>query len=610
MGKRRGMSRRELLAAGGAAALSAQLPTAAAAQPGSADARLDALLTRQTEEMLAREPTTATSLGIDTGPRAALRSRLPDWTSAGRTARRDAVRRDLEDLRAIGRAGLSERAQVSYDSAEFELAARERLAAFAYHSDGFAHRAGPYGVTQLGGFYTGLPNFFDSQHPVQNRPDADAYLARMAAVPELIDADTAIVEANARAGVVAPRFVLEQAVRQLTALRDGDVRQKTMVRSIERRAGALNLSGYGDRAAALWEGPIRAALTRQIAALNVVLPRAGTEAGVSRLPQGEAYYAQCLRFHTTTELGAEEIHRLGLAQVADLEARIDTLLRAQGLTQGAISARMAELSARSGQRFANTDAGRTELIAYLNERLTTIRPLLPRVFNRIPTAPYEIRRVPPEIEAGAPGGSAQRGSLDGSRPGIFFINLRDTADWPRFTLPTLAFHEGAPGHLFEGALALEAGDLPLYRQLASATAFSEGWGLYSEQVADELGMYSDDPLGRIGYLAAYLFRASRLVVDTGMHARGWTRERAVDFLLRGSARTSGSAQTEIDRYIVYPGQACAYKIGQTVIARLRTEAESRPGFDIKRFHDVVLRDGRMPLAVLERRVAAGMVPAS
>ena len=288
--------------------------------------------------------------------------------------------------------------------------------------------------------------------------------------------------------------------------------------------------------------------------------------------------------------------------MAELNARIDTLLKAQGFSEGSIRARLEALGKADGQLFANTDPGRAELIGYLNERLAAIRPRLPQVFARMPTLPYEIRRVPPEIEGGAPGGSAQRGLPDGSRPGIFYINLRDTAEWPRYTLPTLAYHEGAPGHLFEGALSLENGDLPIYRQTGSATAYSEGWGLYSEQVADELGMYEGDPLGEIGYLASYAFRASRLVVDTGLHAQGWSREKAIAYMVENSGNSETASRTEIDRYIVYPGQACAYKVGQIAISRLRAEAERTPNFDIKRFHTLILDGGRMPLEVLERRV--------
>ncbi|WP_447753455.1 DUF885 domain-containing protein [Sphingopyxis fribergensis] len=594
--------RRTILAGlGGLAVASVARPVAAGE---TADTRVDTLLTAQFEQGLRDDPTRATSLGIDTGARAALRAQFPDWSPAARAARTRQIDSDLAAVRSIKPDTLGASARIAHDSAEFDLVTRQKLARFPYHTGGFGHRPGPYAVTQLGGFYTGVSTFLDSQHPIKDKADADAYMLRLQAIPALFDADTEIVKTNAAMGVVAPRFILDQALQQLARLRDGDVAGKTLVASIAKRSTAIGLAGYGDRAAAVFEGPIRAALARQIDALTALLPRAGTDAGVARLPDGEAYYAATLAQHTTTNLGAAEIHRIGREQVADLASRMDVLLKAQGYTNGSIRDRLNALGKAEGQLFANDDAGRAEMLAYLNGLLVTVRGKLPQVFSRLPKAPYEIRRVPPEIEIGAPGGSAQAGTPDGSRPGIFFINLRDTAEWPRYTLPTLAYHEGAPGHLFEGALKLEDAELPLYRQAASVTAYGEGWGLYAEQVADELGMYEDDPLGKIGYLASYAFRASRLVVDTGLHAMGWSREQAIDYMVENSSTSPTASRTEIDRYIVYPGQACSYKVGQIAISRVRDEVAKRPGYDIKRFHDVVLGAGRVPLAVLERQVRA------
>ena len=594
--------RRTVLAGiGSLAVVSAANPVAARE---TADARLDTLLSAQFEQGLRDDPTRATSLGIDTGARAALRAQFPDWSATARAERTRRIDGDLSAVRAIKAETLGPNARIAHDSAEFDLVTRQKLARFTYHTGGFGHRPGPYAVTQLGGFYTGVSTFLDSQHPVENKADADAYMIRLQTVSTLFDADTEIVKNSAAMGVVAPRFILDQALQQLGRLRDGDVASKTLVASISKRSTAIGLTGYGDRAAAVFAGPIRAALSRQIDALTALLPRAGTDAGVARLPEGEAYYAATLAQHTTTSLGAAEIHRIGREQVADLTSRMDVLLKAQGYKDGSIRDRLNALGKAEGQLFANDDAGRAEMLAYLNGLLVTVRGKLPQVFSRLPKAPYEIRRVPPEIEIGAPGGSAQAGTPDGSRPGIFFINLRDTAEWPRYTLPTLAYHEGAPGHLFEGALKFEDAELPLYRQAASVTAYGEGWGLYAEQVADELGMYADDPLGKIGYLASYAFRASRLVVDTGIHAMGWSREQAIDYMVENSSNSPSASRTEIDRYIVYPGQACAYKVGQIAISRVRDEVSKRPGYDIKRFHDVVLGAGRIPLAVLERRVLA------
>lgn len=590
------------------ASLAAIVPAIArAAGPSTRDQGLDALLQKQFDASLVRNPTSATSLGLDVGPRSALRGLFPDASASGRATAVDTLGRNLAALRRFGRQGLSETSLIAFDSAEFSLAAEAAIGGFGYHSSGFGHRPGPYGVTQLGGFYTAVASYLDQQHPIKNAADAEAYLARLAAVPRLFDADTALVRANAAMGVVAPRFALEQAVTQLSRLGASDPERTTMVASIARRTKALGLTGYGDKARRIFEGYIRAAIERQIAALSALLPQAGMAPGVGRLPDGEAYYAAALKLHTTTKKTASEIHELGLERVRELTGKIDAALTAQGYRNGTIRDRLDALAKAPGQQFSNDDAGREALIDYLNRLLGGIKTKLPAVFTRIPTLPYEIRRVPPDIELGAPGGSAQRGLPDGSRPGIFFINLRDTSEWPRYTLPTLAWHEGAPGHLFEGALSLQSEDLPIYRRVSGATAYSEGWGLYAEQVADELGVYENDPLSRIGYLTSYAFRAVRLVVDTGLHAMGWSREQAIEYMVQNTSEARGSAQTEIDRYVTTPGQACAYMIGQMAISGIRSEVEGRPSFDMKRFHDVVLGTGRVPLVVMERSVRTAFV---
>ncbi|MGQ0660391.1 DUF885 domain-containing protein, partial [Sphingosinicella sp.] len=360
------------------------------------------------------------------------------------------------------------------------------------------------------------------------------------------------------------------------------------------------------RATQTVSGPIAAALDRQIAALQELRRNAVHDAGCWRLPEGEAYYNWGIRSNTTTAMPGEEIHRMGLAQVAELHGQLEPMLRAAGYTQGSVGERMNALNRDPAQLYANTDEGRAQLLRDLNGYLELIARRLPRVFNTLPRARLEIRRVPPAIESGAPGGYYQGASLDGSRPGAYYINLRDTAEWPRYGLKTLTWHEGNPGHHFQNSVAREAGSLPLYRRLGGFSAYSEGWALYSERVADELGVYEGDPLGRIGYLQAYLFRAVRLVVDSGLHSRRWSREQAIRYMVENAAEPEGSAVREIERYSVWPGQACSYKIGQTVIARLRDEAERGMGarFDIKAFHDAMLLSGAMPLSVLERRIRA------
>ncbi|HEX8217464.1 MAG TPA: DUF885 domain-containing protein, partial [Allosphingosinicella sp.] len=312
--------------------------------------------------------------------------------------------------------------------------------------------------------------------------------------------------------------------------------------------------------------------------------------------------------NNTTTMTGDEVHQMGLDQVRDLHSRLDTLLRGQGYTNGSVGERINALNREDRFLFPNTDAGRAELLASLNRQIAQMTPLLPRMFNTLPRAALEIRRVPVEIEAGAPGGYYQGAPLDNSRPGIYYINLKDTHEWPKLGLPTLTWHEGVPGHHFQISIAREAGELPIYRRTGGFSAYSEGWALYAERVADELGIYENDPFGKIGYLQSYLFRATRLVVDSGLHHKRWSREQAIRWMVDNAAEPEGSAVREIERYSVWPGQATAYKIGQTVIERLRAEAERRMGgrFDIKAFHDNILLGGAMPLTVLERRVREWM----
>jgi len=297
----------------------------------------------------------------------------------------------------------------------------------------------------------------------------------------------------------------------------------------------------------------------------------------------------------------DEAHALGLAQVAEIEAAAEPLLAAQGLDSGTVGARLTALGQDPRWLYPNTDAGRAQLLADLDAQVEAIRARLPEAFRELPRTPLEIRRVPPSIELGAPRGYAQSGSLDGSRPGAYYINLADTGMWPRWALPTLTYHESLPGHHLQGSLALEAQDTPLLHRTLLMNAFVEGWGLYAEQLADELGMYRDFPLGRLGMLQSFLYRAVRIVVDTGMHWRGWSREQAVEYMQATVGLARAAVESEVDRYCVWPGQACGHKIGHVELLRLRAAAQSRLGarFDLRGFHEAVLEGGAMPLEVLD-----------
>ena len=317
-------------------------------------------------------------------------------------------------------------------------------------------------------------------------------------------------------------------------------------------------------------------------------------------------YSAALVSRTTTTMSPDEIHNVGVELIAQLNGEMDAILRAEGLTRGSVAERVQEISRRPDQLYPNTDAGREQILADRTAQTREIVAMMPRAFNTLARAQLEIRRVPPFTEAGAPGGYYQRAALDGSRPGAYFINLRDTAEWPKFTLPTLNYHEGVPGHHWQISIQQESGSIPFIRSaMLGFSAFSEGWGLYAEQLADELGAYQNNRLGRLGYLQSATFRASRLVCDTGLHAKRWTREQAIQSMMQATGDLESSVTTEIERYCVQPGQACAYMIGRQAINRIRQQTTATLGarFDLKRFHDTMLANGAVPLSVLDRVLA-------
>jgi uncharacterized protein (DUF885 family) len=294
------------------------------------------------------------------------------------------------------------------------------------------------------------------------------------------------------------------------------------------------------------------------------------------------------------------VHKTGLDLVASLSSQTDVLMKAQGLSQGSVGQRFRAMYDDPRRRYPNTDEGKEKLLSDLNAKVREVRGRLPQYFGALPKAEVEIRRVPKAIEAAAPGGSYDPPPIDGSRPGVYWINLRDTAEVPRWTLPTLTYHEAIPGHHLQLSLQQEA-DLPMVRRAAFYSAYGEGWALYAEQLAEEMGVYENDPLGEVGYLQSGLFRAARLVVDTGLHSMRWSREQAIATMAEIDGEPVSSAATENERYCVWPGQACSYLVGKLTWLRLRTAARTAlgPRFDIRQFHDWGLLAGNMPLTVLE-----------
>jgi uncharacterized protein (DUF885 family) len=593
------MDRRQFMAGSSAAALAFALgPEIALAQtPG--DAALRAAIDRIFAGDLQLSPEGATDLGLDTGEFAWARSRLDDYSLAGGVAGDIHAHSRLAEIRAIDPASLSEiwkvRRAVVADMLE------QRLVSEPFD---IAHVGAPYRLSQQDGAYFEIPDFLDSSHPIETKDDAEAYLARLAAFPFALDDQSEAQRADAARGYLAPRWSLELVAGQLGTLLEPAAAESGMVGSLARRTAEKGVTGdWAARATAIVEKDVYPALRRQLELVRRLQPRSRGGDGVWRVPRGDEIYVKALRYFVTTDQSAEEVHLTGLRQVAEISAELDTILRGAGLTQGTVGERLNQLNTRPEQLFANTDEGRVELIASINAGMAALESKLPQVFATLPSQPLEVRRVPPEIQDGASNGYYSPATLDGSRPAIYWINLKNTGDWPKYQLPSLTYHEGNPGHHLHLSLLQQDQDLPVLLKNYWLSAYGEGWALYAEQVAEELGGYSG--LEKAGALQSWLFRAARLVVDTGLHAKRWTRERATNYLVETVAFTRARSQREIERYCASPGQACSYKMGQNVWRAQREKAQAQLGerFDLRQFHEI-LKEGVMPLALLEQRVDA------
>ena len=594
------LSRRHFLATTGAAAALPLLPGCATRAP--TEASVQATLGQVAEALLAEYPENATTLGLDKDARAGLKSRLTDRSLQGRARLAGAAADRLRRLRAIDETRLDPADRIDLGVAETAHALAVEGFRFPYGdvvtlNQNLSYRNAPYVVAQNTGAFVEIPDLLDSSHTIASPADADAYLARVEAYASALDGETERLAHDRGLGVVAPDFLLDKTLKQMKSARAQPMAQWGLVTSLTRREPGIP-EGYARRAAELVRDKVAPAMDRQIAELGRHRARADGRAGVWKLPDGEAYYAWALRAATTSSLTPDEVHRMGLAQLAELQGRMEPLLRAQGLTGGTVGERMTALGRDPKNLFPNTEAGRAQILEYVNGRVADIRTRLPRAFATLVKGSLVVKRVPPEIEAGAPGGYAAAGAIDGSTPGNYYINLRDTSIWPRHALPTLTYHEGIPGHIWQGEYSYK---LPLIRSLLAFNAYSEGWALYAEQLADELGAYEGDPLGQLGYLQSLSFRACRLVVDSGIHAKRWTRDKAIDWFATTNGSSREEVQSEVDRYCAWPGQACGYKVGHSEINRLREKARGALGtrFDLRTFDDALVLGGNVPLTLLE-----------
>ncbi|WP_240530005.1 DUF885 domain-containing protein [Novosphingobium sp. PC22D] len=568
----------------------------------SSDAALEALLQRHCEAFLHRSPEEATGANFDIGANAALRSRLDDRSLDARAGDRAAVARALRELRAVPTAGLSPRAALDRDVALYVYETLERLLGFYGYAD-INLRPSPYVVSQMNGAYYWLPDFIGSRHPIADAADAQAWFDRLGAFAVALDQESERIRHDAGIGVVPPDFVITKTIAQVKGLRDRPPLESALLAPALRKLAALGREGDAQRALEIFNERIAPALTRQIEALEAVLPQAVSTAGVWRLPDGEAYYASAVQSNTTTDIDPGELHKLGLDQCASLISQIDTLLKAEGMSRGTVGERIKELNNDPRFKVSDDDAGREKLLELARGYISDITARLPQAYGIATVDPIEVRRIPPAIEAGAPGAFYSEGAE--GEPGIYSLNLHHPGEHSLWRLPTLTHHEAVPGHHFQYSVLSHAPSLPLFRRVVRFSAYTEGYALYAQQVAAELGIFDGQPFNRIGELQSQLFRAARIVVDTGLHHERWTKDQAIAWMVENAGEQPLATEREVTRYAVYPGQACSFKVGATRIVAAREAARQAmgPRFDVRQFHDLILTSGPMPMAVLEKAVA-------
>jgi len=464
----------------------------------------------------------------------------------------------------------------------------------------------PYAIVQNSGPTVDIPNFLNSQQPVTNAEEAEAYLVRLASVGDALDGALESYRHGVQQGAIPPDFIVEKSLAVVEAFIEPAAGQNAMYLSFAERleeAGIENAQAYTDRALKIIDADVIPAYQRIADYMGEIKASAPHDAGVWRLPNGEALYAAMIRHMTDSNASADDVHRKGLDEVNRITREMDQILRSEGYKEGTVGERMQQLNVEPRFLYANDAEGKEKLLNDVRAQVDGMYAELPNWFRRLPKHKVEVRMVPEFSQASAPIGYYNNPAPDGSRPGYYFINLRDTALHPSWTLPTLSYHEAVPGHHLDGATAMELEVPPLLKALWSNTS-GEGWALYSERLAAEMGMYADDPYGDLGRLQAELHRAVRLVTDTGMHAKKWSREEAIEYMIDVEGLDEATATSEIERYVVWPAQALGYKLGQLKILALRDEARQALGdaFDIRDFNQQVLDVASAPLPFIETTV--------
>ena len=550
-------------------------------------------------------PELLTYLGaIDNTPLDFHSGKLADYTKEEEERSIAKLRNAREGLDDYGPDGLSGQELLTWKIAAWFFDDQLRQAELRYSG---------YRVNQISGVTVNMPQFLTDTHVIKNEKSVRRYLSRLAEFGRVLRETHERVTDDRANGVIPPDFVIEKALVGMNKFIEGGAAENPLVTTLGPKLEALDgldettADQLFDEAAQLVATEVIPGYQAMISLFESMLPEATHDAGIWRLPDGDAIYATKLQSNTTTQYSPDEIHATGLAEVDRIEGEMLDILDSQGIAGGSFAERVRIVMEDPAHQFPNTDEGRADMIAYLEDFDRRVMAIAADYFITIPPQPLEIVRVPEYSQDSSPGGYYNGPALDGSRPGRFYINQKQTADNPRWTLPTLMIHEGSPGHHFQISTSQLIEGVPLLRRLSPFNAFSEGWALYSERIAKtDMGLYDNDPLGDLGRLQAEMFRAVRLVVDTGMHAKRWSREQAIEYMITKTGMTTEEVTREIERYVVWPGQATAYKTGQLALLAMREEAELKLGerFDLREFHEAVLMNGAMPLDILKDNLSS------
>jgi uncharacterized protein (DUF885 family) len=554
-------------------------------------------------QLLMRSPELLTSLGlVDNTPLDFHSGKLDRYDKVSTRNALNFLRQSRDGLNDYGPKGLEGQELLSWKIVAWFFDDLIRQGEFEH---------GGYLVNQISGPMVNLPQFLTDRHSIKDEKSFERYLGRLKEFSRVISEVKVRVMDDRDNGVMPPDFIIEKALLGMRKFYEGGAIANPLITTLSSKLETIDemsdqrKAELTQQAVTLVDQSVLPKYQEMIALFEEMLTLTDHDAGIWRIPQGEKIYQVALRSNNSTTLSAEKIHQIGLDEVARIEIDMQTILVNEGMSEGSIVSRVRQLMDMPEHNFPNTEEGRRQQIAYLNEVNTQVMANIEDYFITIPPQPLEIVRVPEYSQDSAPGGYYQPPALDGSSAGRFYINQKNTYDNPRWTLPTLMIHEGSPGHHFQLSASQLITGVPFLRKVSPFSAFAEGWALYSEKIAaEDMGIYLQDPLGDLGRIQAEMFRAVRLVVDTGIHAKGWSREKAIDYMLLKTGMTEAEVVREIERYVVWPGQATAYKIGQLSIVRLRSLAEERlaDDFDIREFHEMILLNGAMPLEILEESV--------